>query len=528
MKNLNANLTRAEKLEYLALLEERRKREPKHSLHAFCRTIEIPGAPINDEDDCEDFYVDVVTPAEHHDLLNSALEKVESGEIPNLMVFMPPGSAKSTYASVTFPSWYMGKRPRDNVICASYASDLAKKFGRKCRQICKSAKYNEIFDTGIVADNKAADDWSLTNGSAYMSGGILSGITGNRADLLVIDDPVKGRQAADSPAVQESTWEAYKSDLRTRMKPNGRKVIIQTRWNEKDLSGRILPEDWDGESGWVTSQQGEQWYVICLSAECDRPNDPLGRKIGEYLWTDWFSVEHWETEKRNQGSRNWNALYQQRPAPDDGDYYKREDFRYYDKAPKHLNIYMSGDFAVSDDDQADFTELAVWGVDPNDDIYVLDWVQAQDNPDSWIDDFISLVKLYKPIWFVGETGVIRQAVESTIKKEMRKKKAFTKLEWLPHNKGNKPAMGRSFQRLQQANIIHLPKNKGWADDLEDQLIKFPAGRFDDKADACALFGRKIDEIWAAPKPKEEKKPQPITDQPLRMADFEPGRKQDLW
>ena len=303
-------LSQREEAEYLALLEAERRHEARRSLHAYCRYIDIPGAPVSDDDDdCEDFYVDTVTPAPHHDLLNALLMRLADpkDDLHRLMVFMPPGSAKSTYATVTFPTWYMGNNANEPIICASYGTSLARKFGRKCRQITASDKYTGLFGASLRPDHRAVEDWSLTNGASYLCGGLLSGLTGNRARGIVIDDPVKGREDADSPTIRDKTWDAYQDDLRTRLKPGGWQLVIQTRWHEDDLSGRVLPDTWDGESGWITSRQGERWYVLSIEAECTRPDDPLGRKPGEYLWTEWFPASHWQQEKR-AGSRRWASL----------------------------------------------------------------------------------------------------------------------------------------------------------------------------------------------------------------------------
>jgi hypothetical protein len=216
---------------YLELLEAERLHAISQDLHRYCRYIDIPGVPVDPDDpDCERFYPDNVTPAAHHDLLNSALMRLadDSDPLNRLMVFMPPGSAKSTYGTVTFPTWYMGNHPGEPVICASYGSDLARKFGRKCRQIVSSSDYQRLFGTTLEAHNRAADDWALTNGASYMCGGILSGMTGNRAKLLVMDDPVQGREQADSPTIRDKTWDAYQDDLATRLKPGGLQLVIQT------------------------------------------------------------------------------------------------------------------------------------------------------------------------------------------------------------------------------------------------------------------------------------------------------------
>jgi predicted phage terminase large subunit-like protein len=370
--------TEAEEIELLQLLEAEHRQRAIDRLDDYVRYIEIPGAPMKDDscelgDKCDDpdctkheistaFYPETVEPAEHHSLLNSKLEQVEAGEIKRLMVMMPPGSAKSTYASVTFPTWYMGKNPNRNIIMTSYGSSLAKKFGRKCRTITSSRQFGEIFNAELKADNRAVDDWSLSNGATYMCGGILSGITGNRADGIIIDDPVKGREDADSPTIRDKTWEAYLNDLRTRLKPNGWIIIIQTRWHEDDLSGRILPKTWNGESGKVIAKDGEEWEVLCLQAQCETDTDPLGREYGEWLWTDWFSPEHWAREKRVQGTRNWESLYQQRPKPLEGSLIKRHWVKRYGTPPSEfLRVMLSVDTAYKPEEHNDPSVATIWG-----------------------------------------------------------------------------------------------------------------------------------------------------------------------
>ena len=350
-------------MELLALLEEKRRRLAASRLVPYCGYVEIPGAPLNDADDCEEFYPDTVTPAAHHVLLLETLERVLSGEVKRLMIFMPPGSAKSTYASVVWPTFFMGVRPGKNIIHATYASPLGAKFGRRCRAITRSRQFKELFGCELVADNRAANDWSLTNGSTYMCGGILSGITGNRADGIVIDDPIKGRQDADSPVIREKTWEEYKGSLLTRLKPSAWQIIIQTRWHPDDLSGRILPMDYAGQSGWVTSRDGEAWYVLCLPAQCERADDPLSRALGEYLWTEWFTPEFWDGVKRVQGTRNWLALYQQKPAPDGGSVFELGWLGRYPRRLEHYDqVVQSWDTAAKAKEHNDPSVCTTWGV----------------------------------------------------------------------------------------------------------------------------------------------------------------------
>lgn len=480
-------MQRNEKEELLVLLEEKRRREARGDLNAYCRYIEIPGAPINDDDQCDEFYPDTVTPAKHHELLNNALMRVEAGEIRRLMVFMPPGSAKSTYGTVTFPTWYMGRKRGRRVITTGYGTELALKFSRKCRQITRSNQYRELFDTELTPDNKAVHDWSLTNSSALMAAGILAGITGNRADGIVIDDPIKGREEADSPVIREKIWEEYRTSVRTRLKPNGFITIIQTRWHEDDLSGRILPADWDGQSGWVRARDGEMWYVICLQAECTRDDDPLGRKPGEWLWTEWFTPEHWAQEKITQGSRNWSALFQQVPKPSEGGIFKRAWFRRYRERPVKFDLLvLSIDSANKERELNDPSVASLWGVlaiESRHDYYLLHvWrarveypllkhtvknLFARDKPDSvLIEDKSSGQSLIQELR--DETTIPVVAIEP---------------------EGDKVMRAHAVSSVVEAGHVYLPEEAEWLIDWESEIFGFPLSTKKDQVDSMTQFLR---------------------------------------
>src|SRR5260221_5627559 len=179
-------------------------------------------------------------PAKHHRLLIAKLEAVARGEILRLAVFMPPGSAKSTYGSILFAPWFLASKNNANVIAASHTSELAEKWGRKVRNIV--AEHNLTLGIELSGDSQAAGRWALKQGGEYYAACVGVGIAGFRADLAIIDDPIRSREDADSDLVRERIWDWYKSDLSTRMKPGGRQIVIQTRWHEDDLAGRLLGE----------------------------------------------------------------------------------------------------------------------------------------------------------------------------------------------------------------------------------------------------------------------------------------------
>jgi hypothetical protein len=194
------------------------------------------------------------------------------------MMFLPPGSAKSTYGTVVGPTWAMGEKPGFKVIGVSYGSDLARKFGRRMRSIVRQRGFSSLFNTSLSSESSAADEWALENGSEYMGGGILSGITGNRADFIPIDDPIKGRQEADSDVTRKRTIEAYQDDILTRLKPGGSVMMTQTRWHDEDLAGSLLPEGYSGQSGMIECRDGNTWEVI---VSLPRPNERTIRLGGK-------------------------------------------------------------------------------------------------------------------------------------------------------------------------------------------------------------------------------------------------------
>lgn len=307
------------------------RRKARADILRYVSAIDVPGRPVGDDQDGEVFRPVESVLAHHHRILLQELIEVSKTPHGRMMVFMPPGSAKSTYASVVFPSYYLGGNEKRRLILASYGDDLARKMGRRTRSIIKQPRYAGVFGCGLTSESQAAQEFALTNDSEYMACGILSGITGNRAHGIIIDDPIKGREQADSETISQKTWDAYEDDLKTRLIPGGWIVLIQTRWHENDLAGRILPEGWNGESGVIRCKDGNDWRVLCLQAKCEVDNDPLGRTRGQYLWPEWFDAKHWAQFEQNP--RTWNALYQQRPSPLDGDLFKPDQIKVIDAIP---------------------------------------------------------------------------------------------------------------------------------------------------------------------------------------------------
>jgi len=484
------------------LLKRKRSRD---NLLDFAKYIDIPGVPSSDED--EEWELEPVETglAAHHVLILQVFQKVILGEIPRAMIFLPPGSAKSSYGSVVTPSWAMGRKKDYKVILTSYGSDLAKKHGRRARQIVRSKKYQNVFDTAISGDTGAADYWALQNGSEYISGGILSGITGNRANLLIIDDPVKGREDADSETIQKKTWDAYQDDLRTRLIPGGSEIIIQTRWSENDISGKILPEDYDGENGLIDCRDGRKWYVVCIPAQCERRDDPLGREVGEYLWPEWFTPEHFEGFKAQ--ARTWSALFQQRPQPPQGSFFQKDWFQRYKlgEQPENLNHYMTSDHAPGGEDHNDFNCFRMWGIDNGGHIWLRGGFRAQETIDKSMAKALPLITQFKPFCWFPEDDNNWKAVEGYVKRDMLKKKVFCRIEPVSPHGHDKQTKAGPFQAMASMGMVHIPVGPD-GDSVIDQYIRFPSGANDDEIDCGATLGRVIDEAHPAMLKKKKELP----------------------
>jgi predicted phage terminase large subunit-like protein len=439
-------------------------------------------------------------PAEHHKLIISKLEAVERGEIKRLMLFMPPGSAKSTYASVVFPAWYLGRNRDKSVIGGSHTGDLAETFGKRARDTVASHAYREIFGIGLSETEKGMLKWAIqknegketATGGDYRGVGVGGGIVGHRADGIIVDDPVKGREEADSLRMRDKAWNWYVDDLSTRMKPDCWFIYIATRWHEDDLAGRILPEGYAGESGMITARDGAVWDVVCIPAQAEQ-NDLLGRAPGEYLWTSWFDVEEFERIKnRPGGERSWSALYQQRPSPETGLFFQRQWLQYFTHRPEHLQIYGSSDYAVTEDG-GDFTVHGIIGVDHLDNLYMLDLWRGQTSSLEWVEAFCDLCEKWKPIGWAEESGQIIKGVGPFLVKRMDERKIYTaRFQFTSSN--DKPTRAQSIRGRVQQGKFFVPTNQPWVPGLVSEMMTFPAGVNDDQVDMMSLIGRVLPQL----------------------------------
>lgn len=465
------------------------RRAARRDLATFAARVPVPGSPLAEADEAAPIPLIESHQAEHHRLILREMQRCMTTPHGRLMIMAPPGSAKSTYATVVGPSWYLGTHPERRVILASYGDDLARRHGRRTRQLLRSPEAAGILQCGLDPESRAADEFALTNGSEYLACGIMGGVTGNRGHGIVVDDPIKGRQEADSQVTRNSTYAAYEDDLLTRLIPGGWVVLINTRWHENDVSGRILPADWAGESGDIVCRDGNTWRVLCLQAECTTRTDPLQRPIGAMLWPEWFDAKHWDQFRLNR--RTWSSLYQQIPAPAEGILFRRDDMAAYDVAPPNLRIIGASDYAATPDG-GDWTEHGVAGISEAGDVYLLDWWRGQVGPEVWIERKIDMVARWKPLAWFGEAGPIRRSTEGTLRRRMIERNAMCRLEWLA-SVTDKATRAQPIIAKSGMGRVFWPR-AAWVPELQRQCLVFPAGSPDDGVDTLGLIGRGADSL----------------------------------
>lgn len=228
--------------------------------------------------------------------LARALQDIEAGRIKRLIVAMPPRHGKTMLTSEFFPAWYLGRNPAHQIICAAYSQELADDMGRKVRNQLADPIYGAVFPgRGLRADSTSVRRFHTLDGGVYIASGVGGPITGRGAHLLLIDDPIKSRDDASSPAKRQAIWDWYTSVAYTRLMPGGAIVLVQTRWDLDDLAGRLLRDHAD-----------EGWHTVIM---------PALDGDGAALWPDMFPAEDLERIRKRIGERDFSALYQQCPTP---------------------------------------------------------------------------------------------------------------------------------------------------------------------------------------------------------------------
>lgn len=420
--------------------------------------------------------------ARHHRQIAEQLERVERGEIDRLMLLVPPRHGKSELASIRWPAWFLGRQPHKQFLSVSATAELAADFGRAVRNVINSPEYKAIFDTKLAEDSQAKGKWHTDAGGIYYSLGVGGSVLGRGGDAVLIDDPFGSMREARSELERKNVFDFYTGTLYNRLMPGGAIVVINHRMHEDDLCGMLLAQQAAG---------GDRWEVVKLPALSDD---------GEALWPERYPVEALERIRRNTYARDWSALYQQDPTPEEGDYFKSDWLKPYDNLPdiKTLRVYGGSDYAVTADG-GDYTVHVVIGIDPDGRMYLLDLWRKQASSDVWIEAFCDLVLKWKPIGWAEEQGQIRAGIGPFLDKRCLERKAFVYREQFP-TRGDKAVRAQSIRGRMALSGLYVDHFAPWFAALRSELLSFPAGKNDDQVDALGLVGQLLDKMLAGDPP----------------------------
>jgi predicted phage terminase large subunit-like protein len=466
-------------------------------------------------------------------------DDVANGLSPRLMILMPPRHGKSELASRMFPAWHLGRHPDHEVIAASYNVSLAMTFSRKVKEVLEDPNYQSVFATRLNPNHQSSEEWGVENDrGGYVAAGVGGGITGKGCNVLLIDDPLKNAEEADSPDVRQKLWDWYGSTAYTRLAPGGGVLLIETWWNDDDLAGRLqaaAKEDPEADQFEVVIYpaiaEADEWNdpatdeIVRLDIGLDKITDELQRltKIattpsvahlnflrakGEALHPQRYDIVKLNRIKKTLPARFWSALYQQNPVPDDGDYFLKSQFR---RAPtpnmKRCHVAIAWDFAISEKKQNDYTVGSVTLQDEDDVLHVAEVVRFKSGDAFFIvESILNLsAKWASPSQVIGfEDGQIYRAIEALLKKRMRERKMYPSTEVLKPLT-DKLIRARVLQGRMQQGMVSFAESGEWYDVVRGEMLRFPAGLHDDCVDSLAWNARLIVGREPPRKPEATKK-----------------------
>lgn len=420
-----------------------------------------------------------------------ALEDVVNGTLPdgarNLLINMPPRYGKTELAVINFIAWCMARNPAAKFIHLSYADKLALDNSSQVRELMRHEVYKEIWPIEWKQDSDAKGLWKTTNGGGLMAnsaGGTITGFGAGITELgaygpkfggaVIIDDPLKPDDAqseVERNNVNERLVNTIMSRRNSRETPI---ILIMQRLHEDDMTGFIL-----------SGATGEKWHHLKLSALDENK---------QALWSHKHSKEELESIQA-ASPYMFAGQYQQEPAPVEGEYFKREWFKFYDELPKGLEYYGASDYAVSDG-HGDWTCHGVFGIDQAGDIYVVDWWRERTPTDVWVESFLSLAANWKPNMWGEENGQIIKSVGPYIEKRMRERNTYVYRVQLA-SATDKVTRARAIQARISARGIYLPKGKDWVQPLVSEALMFPNGKNDDQVDVLSKLGQMLDKANGA-------------------------------
>lgn len=430
----------------------------------------------------------------HHKLICLYLHKWIRGEIPYLIIEAPPRHGKSQLASKQTPAFIHGLNPDAQIVGASYSADLASKNNRDIQRIITSEEYQRIFPETRLAEvgNRTmeralrnADEYEIVGRRGYYKGvGVGSGLTGRGANFLIIDDPIKDRKEADSKTIRDNVWDWWSSVAFTRLEKDSRVLLMNTRWHEDDLAGRLLEQKKSGD------EDALPWFRLRLPAlfEAPSPDHPVmfedPRNVGEPLWPTKYDTKRLRQIRATVTTRDWNALYQQRPAVEEGGIVSKSWLKFYTdgtKPPRFSKIIQSWDLNFKEGLNVDFVVGQIWGVYGNG-FYLLDQFRERVG-------FVETIKAIKELsqkWPTATAKLIEAKANGEAVMDMLRTQGVMGI--IPVNPTeSKEARLWAVQPLFHAGNVFYPTetSNGWVRTTIDELVKFPNTRNDDTVDTTS-------------------------------------------
>tara|TARA_B100000963_G_scaffold93791_1_gene80742 strand:+ start:327 stop:1802 length:1476 start_codon:yes stop_codon:yes gene_type:complete len=403
----------------------------------------------------------------HHKRIADKFNKLASGEIKRLIINMPPRHTKSEFGSYLLPAWMVGKNPKLKIIQSTNTTELSVRFGRKAKALIDSPEYQKVFKTKLREDSQAAGKWETAQGGEYYAAGVGSAITGRGADLLIIDDPHSEQDAMNAQAL-ERTYEWYTSGPRQRLQPGGSIIVIMTRWNEKDLTGRLLNAQ--------KEVKADQWQVVEF---------PAIMPSGEPVWPEYWKLEDLESVKASIPLSKWNAQYMQNPTSEEGALIKREWWKPWeaDELPPLEHVIQSYDTAFMKKQTADYSAITTWGVfRPNEDsppnLILVDAVKARyEFPE------LRRVALEQYGYWNPETVIIESKASGLPLTYELRKMGIPVINFTPSKGNDKHTRVNAVSPMFESGLIWAPKEMEFAQEVIEECAAFPYGDHDDLVDS---------------------------------------------
>jgi len=433
------------------------------------------------------------------DLINK-LDAVEKGKIKRLMINMPPRHGKSFLASCLFPVYYMGRNPERAVMCVTYNSELSMTFGRQVRQYAKDPYTLQTFNKfELSTDSRAVDHWGTSRNGVYYSIGLGGTTTGRRANLLIIDDPIKSREDADSATQRNKVWNYYVASLLTRLQPLDQPpavICIATRWHPDDLCGRIQKQDDWNEWEHInfpailetesTNEIRNPEYAHLPLAKVSRYKRYIKSTQEKPLWEERFPMADLrKMEKLNP--REFAALYQQQPFIKGGNMIKTEWWKYYDtndfEESQLTTIIIAVDTAFKKTTTSDYSVAVVAGMTQEGDIYIVDIKRSRFEFPDLKRALISLNTKWRGKGLRG-IHIEDKASGMSLIQELKNQSGMAIIPYKVST--DKVTRVAAVTDLIEGGRVLLPRNAIWLDDFIEETVSFPNGTHDDQVDALSM------------------------------------------